>query len=321
MSIMDENTLERTFNLKAGIAGDSLVVRAKPLGSGGQGSVYLMPARNGMPKKAVKVLENSSPEFREHIKQLTKIDFLEALPICRPEKWFETAGGKFGYVMELIEDGFVEYGNLIRGIIEQRKEMIPTTAVLYQICFELADIICYIHTKGWLYPDFSEKNFAFHPQRGRVRLFDSENMIKMEDAANGTVFISGRYGTMAPELLLYEVMPNENTDNFALASVIFQLFMYRYPYDAKAMIGVSHDWYYYQECHGRNPVFAFSENNPEALPKQWTFEGLWQKWDALPEELKKMFVLAFEDGAKNPEARPKPEEWMMLFSRLSAQVM
>lgn len=35
---MNENTLERTFELKDGTAGERLVVRAKPLGGGGQGS-------------------------------------------------------------------------------------------------------------------------------------------------------------------------------------------------------------------------------------------------------------------------------------------
>ena len=318
---MNENTLERTFELKDGTAGERLVVRAKPLGGGGQGSVYFMPAQNGMPEKAVKVLKNSSPEFREHIKALTETKFHRDLPVCRPEKWFETTGGEFGYIMELIGEGFVEYSELIKAVTEQRKDNIPRLTALCRICYELSDIIRYIHGKGWLYLDFSEKNFAFHPQYGLVQIFDSENMVDMKDAAKGTTFISGSFGTMAPELLLNEAKPNEDTDNFALASVIFQLFLYHYPYDAKAMIGVVQDQEYYQEHHGRKPVFAFSAKNKAALPRKGTFEGLWEKWDAMPYELREMFVRAFEQGAKNPKVRPKPEEWMALFSELSTKVM
>ncbi len=312
------------LELKGGNAGKRLRVYEKPLGGGKQGNVYRKKGWGKKPDQAVKIFHNCPAEAETFIKKLTAEKFPQDIPICKPLKYFHTGDGRFGYVMELKKEGFVEYKEFIQ-MLENPKapsDKIPDLSVLCRVCYGLAEIVACIHEMGWVFPDLSENNFAFHPQTGQVILFDADNLRKASDAKEGKVAIRGTYGSMAPELVCGKTYPNEYTDNFALASVIFQMFIHSYPYDGNAMLEEINDAEYYLKHHGEEPVFAFSKRRPgKALPKEGYYAELWEKWNHLfPEELRRMFLRAFEDGAHSPAQRPAAREWMELFRTLARQV-
>ncbi|MBR5266936.1 MAG: hypothetical protein IKU20_01920 [Lachnospiraceae bacterium] len=312
------------LDLESGTAGKTLRLVEKPIGSGKQGSVYIKRGRGKGPDKAVKIFHQSKPETAEAVQRIIEAKFPNNMPICKPEKYFYTKDGRFGYIMNRISDGFVEYKDLLKYLSKRDEyaDSIPNLAILCRIGYGLAEIIYSIHEMGWIFPDLSENNFAFHPKTGLVMLFDTDNLRKAEEAAKGKVAIRGTYGSMAPELVLEQSYPDQYSDNFALASVIFQMFMHHYPYDGKAMIEEINDTSYYNWYHGMDPVFAFSEKRRNrVLPNTGHYREMWKRWNMFPESLKTMFRQAFEAGALCPEKRPEPKEWMLLFHELARRII
>ena len=313
------------LELESGTAGKTLRIVEKPLGSGKQGTVYRKPGRGKSQAQAVKIFHQRNQKTEEAIIHLISAKFPKDVPIFKPKKYFYTKDGRFGYVMDLLGDGFVEYKDLIKQMDQKgdQAEDVPNLSILCRIGYGLAEIIHCIHEKGWLFPDLSENNFAFHPKTGQVVLFDSDNLRKAEEVEKGNVAIRGTYGSMAPELVRGACYPNRYTDNFSLASVIFQMFMHHYPYDGRAMLEEINDEDYYQRYHGTDPVFAFSDKRrSRVLPNAGYYREKWKRWKNLfPQNLKEMFFQAFEQGIEHPEQRPEPKEWMYLFHKLSRDVI
>jgi len=323
MGVKSSNQV-KTIRLQDGTAGKTLRIKGTPVGSGKQGAVYVKQARGNASKQAVKIFHGCSRDAEECIKKLTTVKFPKNLPICRPKKWFRTEGGQFGYVMDLKKEGYVEYKDLLRILSEQGSGSIelPNLLILCRIGYGLAEIVDCIHEMGWVFPDLSENNFAFHPKNGTVVLFDTDNLREISEAASGNIAIRGTYGSMAPELVLGQTYPNVHSDNFALASVIFQMFLHHYPYDGKAMMEEINDAEYYRKYHGTDPVFIFSRSRRDrALPKIGYYEKMWDEWEhVIPTELRAMFSRTFETGAKQPQNRPSAKEWMALFGKLAGRV-
>lgn len=314
----------KTIRLADGTAGKTLRITGTPIGKGKQGAVYIKYGRGTASKQAVKIFHGCSYEAEECIKKLTTVRFPKNMPICRPKKWFKTEDGCFGYVMDLKKDGFVEYKDLLHILSRQgsgSKEL-PGLLILCRIAYGLSEIIDCIHEMGWVFPDLSENNFAFHPKTGLVMLFDTDNLREVSEAAAGNIAIRGTYGTMAPELVLGQSYPNVNSDHFALAGVIFQMFFHHYPYDGKAMMEEINDADYYRKFHGVDPVFIFSHSRPgRMLPREGYYREMWETWEhRIPGELKTMFLRTFETGARHPEKRPDAKAWMKLFAKLARQV-
>ena len=320
----NQNSQGKTIRLAGGTAGKTLRITKTPLGKGKQGAVYGKLGRGNASRQAVKIFHTCSKDAETCIKKLTTVKFPKNMPVCYPKKWFRTEDGRFGYVMDMKKEGFVEYKDLLRILSEQGagSKDLPGLLILCRIAYGLAEIVDQIHEMGWVFPDLSENNFAFHPRTGLVMLFDADNLREAAEAAAGNVAIRGTYGSMAPELVLGQAYPNANSDNFALASVIFQMFFHHYPYDGKAMLEEINDVEYYQKYHGIDPVFVFSHSRQSrALPNNGYGKDLWDVWEhVIPLELKGMFCRTFEAGAKRPEKRPTAKEWMSLFSKLARQV-
>ena len=325
--ISSENKGKRsiTLELKDGTAGKSIRISKEPIGGGKQGSVYIKRGRGKSPDQAVKIFHQCSAEAEESIKKLIAAKFPKDVPICKPKKYFHTKDGRFGYVMDLIGEDFVQYKDLIAYLSDGggNAEKLPNLAIICRICYGLAEIIQCIHDMGWVFPDLSENNFAFQPKTGAVILFDADNLREEAEAKAGNVAIRGTYGSMAPELVLGTSYPNQHSDNFALASVIFQMFMHHYPYDGKAMLEEINDTDYYRQFHGIDPIFAFSvKNKKRNLPRTGYYAEMWDRWEkVIPDMLKILFYQAFGIGAKNPGKRPEPKEWMYQFHRLARKVI
>ena len=322
-----EQKKKKTINLELadGTAGKSLRLVHEPIGGGKQGAVYIKRGRGKSPDQAVKIFYHCSPEAEESIKKLITAKFPKDVPICKPKKYFHTKDGRFGYVMDLIGEEFVQYKDLLTYLAEGNgnADKLPNLAIICRICYGLAEIVQCIHDMGWVFPDLSENNFAFQPKTGLVILFDADNLRTEAEAQKGNVAIRGTFGSMAPELVLGECYPNPHSDNFALASVIFQMFMHHYPYDGRAMLEEINDTDYYRQFHGEDPVFAFSaKRKNRVLPRTGYYVEMWERWDeVIPDILKSMFRRAFESGAKNPEKRPDPRDWMYIFHILARKVI
>lgn len=327
MMKQNERKRKKTIQLELfdGTAGKTLRIVEQPIGGGRQGTVYIKRGRGKARDEAVKIFHHCSPEAENAIKKLISARFPKDVPICRPKKWFHTKDGRFGYIMDLVGEDFVEYKDLIHRLTENgdQKDGLPSLAIICRICYGLAEILHCIHENGWVFPDLSENNFAFHPQKGLVVMFDSDNLRETSEAERGNVAICGTYGSMAPELVLGKSYPSRMSDNFALASVIFQMFMHHYPYDGKAMLEEINDIDYYRQYHGVDPVFAFSsKRRSRILPNTGYYQEMWDCWEnVIPDQLKSMFRRAFETGASHPQKRPEPKEWMYVFYMLARKVI
>ncbi len=189
-----------------------------------------------------------------------------------------------------------------------------------RIAKNLCVVLNAVHEAGHVCGDFNPKNISVDPNTGHITFVDTDSY-HITDGSN-----TYRCNVGMPEYLPVEIQKkmynglsnaalptfSQATDNFALAVHIFQLLMNGVhpfacaiiPSQDSVPIPDTSDSILKGEC-------PFFKNVPgKQIPK------FAPPADILPQEIKKLFLLAFVDGHNDPGMRPSAEVWYYALERL-----
>lgn len=283
---------------------------ARLIGQGGQGNVF--EVKEGAGRLAVKLLHSANETERERLQrriQAVKRLDLDGLPIAAPIAVLRPP--HVGYFMHLAAgmsslraltnppaDGrSVSQWYVATGGLRSRLRRLRT----------VVDIFGRLHARGLVYGDPSPANvlFAADGDVFRAFLIDADNLHVQGDAAACGVFTPG-YG--APELICSDSGPNTLTDAFALAVMAFEMLTLVHPFVGDLV----HDGEPELEEAAFRGEVPWIEHSTEGINR--SSRGIDRKIVVSPEG-KKLFQRMFEDGLKDPIARPGLGEWARLFGQ------
>lgn len=279
---------------------------------GGQGEVYAVEL-NGR-KYALKYYHK-----RLSTRALkSNIEWLIANPIKSKSfawpKYLVESGDRFGYIMELIPDGYHNVNEWIGGSVN------TTLDVLIRACIGIADAFQLLHQEQLSYKDISPSNVYFNPQTGDALIIDNDNITKNL----GFIGMKGTPSYMAPELVLAKRRdPTRITDLHSIATLFFQMLCIEHPLHGKKEYNIS-----YQESEEKiakelyapeNACFIFknaSDLDRYIEPSEESHQNAKMLWQMYPQFIRELFERAFVQGVTAPYKRPTASEWRGAFIKL-----
>lgn len=294
-------------------------LESSPFAQGGEGQIFNI---NGHPDKVAK-LYKAGKITPEHEKKLLKMvitppeqDVLDQ--IAWPLDVLYDNGKFVGFIMhkfKLNEDLNViyEYGSSAK-----YPEMPWGNKI--RIAKNLCVVLNAVHEAGHVCGDFNPKNISVDPNTGHITFVDTDSY-HITDGNN-----TYRCNVGMPEYLPREIQTkmynglanaqlptfSQATDNFALAVHIFQLLMNGvHPFACSVIpsqdsvpIPSTSDSILNGEC----PFFKDvpGKQIPKFAPPA----------DILPQEIQKLFLLAFVEGHLSPSLRPSAETWYYALDKL-----
>ena len=294
-------------------------LEATPFAQGGEGQIFNI---NGHPDKVAK-LYKTGKITPDHERKLLK------MVITPPE---QDVLDQIAWPLDVLYDN-----NKFVGFIMRKFKLNEDLNVIYEygssakypemtwgnkirIAKNLCVVLNAVHEAGHVCGDFNPKNISVDPNTGHITFVDTDSY-HITDGSN-----TYRCNVGMPEYLPVEIQKkmhnglsnaalptfSQATDNFALAVHIFQLLMNGVHPFACAVIP-SQDSVPIPDTSdsilkGESPFFKDvpGKQIPKFAPPA----------DILPQEIKKLFLLAFVEGHASPAARPSAETWYYALERL-----
>lgn len=330
-----------TVNERIVCKGNKAFTIIKELGSGGQGSVWLVKDADTNLQYAFKIINEKDPQKKkkkvENIRnlrlrqptlqaQLEKRNFFVALPLFLYEK-----DGEFGYIMDLCK------GKSINSMMLERQfDNMPTKKRL-TIVRQIAESADWFRRNGLCYQDFSHKNFMYDDSgRGSVSVIDCDNVAPTSVSSAGDASFAGGTGFYAaPEIAFGQCKPSVESDAFALSSLLFKIMtgstdspyhgrelytksngympndMFEAAFFTKDDPAYGYDWltFVFDPKNDVNRIDPYLYKKEEYQKRQ---NMVLKNWKEVPETMKNMFCRAFYNPLDKQARtkRPSPNEWM-----------
>ena len=289
-------------------------------GSGGQGTVY-KAVFNGH-KYALKwyfpgKLKNME-KFRQNI-QRNIYDGPPSSSFLWPRFLTKTAGGTFGYLMDVRSDDFTEFSDILNGK-DKRGQKIAFNSFITAVEFALNIVNSFraLHRQGKSYQDLNDGNFFVNTNTGEVLICDNDNVAPDRENFG----IGGKPGYMAPEVVRGEAIPDILTDRHSLAVVLFKIFLRHDPLMGRKCVDkVCLTEEADKELYGDKPVFIFDPDDRSNEPIPGIHPNPIKLWPAYPEYIKSAFIKSFSRGLKNPQERLTDNDWQKLLIRFRGEII
>lgn len=283
------------------------------LGEGGQGAVYQVSTAEG--EFALKWYHPPEPKRKQAHEEQRKA--LEELCQIRPPDerllWpIDTVhrGADFGYLMRLRPSDYSSIEELLLGRVEFGR-----AGPLRALCSAAMGIVdCYrrLHLSGYCYKDINYGGPFFDRKTGAVLICDNDNV--RPNNTKGAVFFPE---FAAPEVNRGEADCTTETDNHALAVLLFYLFVRGNPLEGRReAMTVVFEENAKLRTFGTEPIFVFDPANASNRPLVGIHDSVIMNWARLPRFVQNAFVTAFTDGLRHPHQRPIDTRWLKLMSRL-----
>ncbi|WMX44898.1 hypothetical protein [Streptomyces roseicoloratus] len=300
--------------------GTPITRKGRPLGTGGQGSVWALAERTHLAGK----IYDRSPDAAQ-LRRLTAM--LRADPLAGerltpgqppmlawPLQLIETGGRTVGYAMP-----FLDPANHVQlsGLLQKRERLRRYGGrahwrFLLGVASNLAYMTAQLHERNVLAGDLSSAN-AVADQRGFVTLLDCDSFA-FTDSLTGEFFGSDVFTDDCAGPERHSGGPaTRHSDDFALAVLVYQLLTAgNHPYDGTPRQGPA-------ESTRKDNILAGSSflvcpdrmRVPDRqLPVRW-----------LPPEVARLARQAFGPGWREPARRPSSAEWLQALDEAKESVV
>lgn len=293
------------IRVRCGTGGGSFVLLpGSELGAGGQATVYPVP---GMPDRVAKLYRDPAPE------QERKLRLMLAR---RPAG----ATGIFAWPLDLLHDDEGRFAGLLLPRVEGKLRLFelynPATrrdraplfhhGQLHRAARNLAAAFHKLHEAGFVVGDVNESNVLVG-EDGRVVLIDTDSF-QVRDPATGEVFRCpvGRPEFTPPELSGRSFAETDRApehDRFGLGVLVFQMLMEGTHPFAGRFRGEGEPPSVQERIAAGH--FPYSGRADVPLDPPRTAPPL----DTLDPGVRALLVRCFEDGHRDPAARPHAAEW------------
>ena len=293
----------------------------KELGSGGQGFVYLVKDKSGnqYALKWYKDLNNqkSQKEILKNVLNNEPIVKSNDIKFIWPYELVSSSQSKsFGYIMPLYDNKkFINYNQIIN-----RKAQKPSLKQLCYISYLIVEALEAVHRKGMAYCDINLGNIQFNCSEEQIIVCDNDNVI----INNSDVNILGVPEFMAPEVALGENKPNNLSDLYSLAILLYMLWMYEHPMEGKKTNNVRcFDLIAKTNHYHKNPIFVHNPNDlSNSLEGIDIYKFSLALWNYYPTtRCKKAFIKTFTNGIRDPNRRTKTSEWKTIFLEMYSNTL
>lgn len=266
-----------------------------------------------------KTIQNIYGEKKQPDRTDAKKVFVWPLYMVAEDRWPENDAAiaeakkqkkRFGYLMELVPEGFYEMEDFLRMDDDARKQRFAGWNASLLAGMNIAEAMKKLHLMGYSYKDLNPKNFMFQPQTGDVLVVDNDNVSVNEDPCS----VRGMKGYMAPEIprTNMKMIPDRYTDFYSLAVILYRLFLVDHPMEGRM-------WSKMNLCNDESetymysikPVFHFDPKNDSNRPDDVYAPNAAYRWNhIIPEELRSLFTLAFTAGIDQREKRIIEGTWV-----------
>ncbi|MYU21846.1 hypothetical protein [Streptomyces sp. SID8352] len=299
--------------------GTRVLREQRPLGQGGQGSVWGVSDRDDL---VVKIYDRSPDDAQ--LRRLAAM--LRARPLERehllpdqppllvwPTSLVEAGGRPVGYGMPRLPSSHIPLTGLLQKQVRLRRfEGQAHWRFLLGVAANLAYMTAGLHAEGFVVGDLSSTN-AVADQRGFITLLDCDSFA-FRDALTGEdfgcdVFTDDYAG---PERHAGE-QPTAHSDDFALAVLVYQLLTGgNHPFDGAPKYGT-------EESTRKDNILAGTSFllHPDRVvtPAQLLPP------EVVPPQLLRLARQAFGPGLRNPERRPRSTAWLDALDEARARVL
>jgi serine/threonine protein kinase len=282
------------------------------IGSGGQGEVYKAKwkgkeyavkwyYRHTATKEQKKILETLIHEGSPNE------NFLWPVDIAANQK-------SFGYIMGLRPKEYKVMVCLMSRHVE------PTFHSLITSGIKLADSFFKLHAKGLCYRDISYNNIFLEPNSGDILICDNDN-VTYNNIKCSTVLGTPKF--MAPEVVVRKSLPNQYTDLYSLAILLFYLLFISHPLEGELEYNIKClDVPAMTKLYGENPVFIFDPDNQTNRPVRGIHDNAYAFKEIYPDYIMDAFTKSFTEGIKDPEnGRVRETIWRNLLLRLRDSIL
>jgi serine/threonine protein kinase len=177
---------------------------------------------------------------------------------------------------------------------------------LFTTAYNITSAVAAVHARGHLVGDLNESNILVAPN-ALITLIDCDSF-QVRDPNTNQIFRCpvGKPEFTAPEIQgksYRDVDRTPETDNFALAVLLFQLLMEgTHPYQAKGRLVDDAPSTQAKILKGYFPYGL--RPGKDLAPPDYA-----PPYEIIPPELQELFGRCFKDGHTNPQARPSARDW------------
>ena len=292
------------------VTGGELEILQK-LGEGGQGIVYKVNY-NGAELalkwyfiKKIKDPEAFYSNIRNNIKRGAPTgSFLWPLEIT------ECYDGSFGYLMNLRPPEYKDFSRFLLA-----KEHFSSIEAIIHAALCITNGFRELHNRGYSYQDLNDGNFFVNPRNGDVLICDNDNVAPYGE----NLGIAGKCRYMAPEVVLGKKRPDNHTDRFSLAVVLYMLLFLNHPLEGKRTMCPCLTEELERRFYGSEPIFVWNSADDSNRPVRGVHVNEMKLWPAYPEFVRKTFEDAFSHEAmvgSDTEHRVLEKRWQEVFTSL-----
>lgn len=283
------------------------------LGEGGQGTVYRVLINQK--ECALKwyhpgILESPEAFYKNLVKNIKKGAPNPAF--LWPEFITQKAHDSFGYVMKLRPAKYHDFSDFLLNKANFKSLSRVVQAAL-NICNGFRDL----HRKGYSYQDLNDGNFFIDPNTGDVLICDNDNVAPYGESLG----IAGKARYMAPEVVRNIKHPDNMTDRFSLAVILFRLFFLDHPLEGEKVHLIpclTED--FELQVYGQKPLFIYdpkdTSNRPGDIDK-----NVIRLWPLYPKFIQDAFIKVFSSECMTQNAtRPTDNDWQILLTNLRSSI-
>jgi len=171
-----------------------------------------------------------------------------------------------------------------------------------QVCAHMASAVRRLHYGGLAHSDLSHNNVLIDPKAGDSCIIDIDSLVVPGVAPPAVL---GTPGYIAPEVVAGKKLPSIETDQHALAVLIYETLLLRHPLQGPKIHSARSAEEDDMLAMGRNALFIEHPSDRSNRPRQEPSPPM----SALGSHLENLFKKSFVDGLHNPPARATASDW------------
>lgn len=295
-----------------GTAGECEIL--EELGRGGQGIVYKVRYNGEL--YALKWYFGEKLSRPDLFYQNLENNILNGAPtdaFLWPLEITQKINGSFGYLMKLRPGNYKSFTAFLKP--NKSGVRFAGFGAIINAALCISDGFRKLHNRGYSYQDLNDGNFFVDPQTGDVLICDNDNVAPYSE----NLGILGKSRYMAPEVVTGKKLPDNHTDRFSLAVVLYLMLFMNHPLEGQHSLQPCMTEALEREIYGTNPVFVWDPVNNSNRPVRGVHTNEILLWPLYPAFVRNVFTRAFDHEAlvgRDITQRVLEKEWLETFISL-----